>query len=76
MSRYNWLPGADHPSPRVYKLLKTDTLETLRYDVLAQVGSPLTAEELNDEELRRLFLVMMAKMCVEGNWNGLVPSIP
>lgn len=72
------MPGPDHPSPRVYKLLKTHTLGTLNAEagggaaILARVGSPLTAEQLNDEELRRLFLVALARLCIEGNWEGLL----
>jgi len=58
----------------VYKLLKNVTLETLAADddEMIGVGNPISIESLNEDELRRLVLVMFARMCVKGEWNGLL----
>lgn len=68
------LPDAPAESPRVYKLLKTIDLETLAADDddMINTGNPISIEQLNEDELRRLVLVMFARMCVKGEWNGLL----
>jgi len=59
-------------SPRVYKLLKTTDLDSLTDDDLISIGNPITIEELNREELRRLVLVQFARLSVKQEWNGLL----
>jgi len=59
-------------SPRVYKLLKTTDLDSLTDDNLISIGNPITIEELNREELRRLVLVQFARLSVKQEWNGLL----
>jgi hypothetical protein len=59
-------------SPRVYKLLKTTDLDSLSDDDLILVGNPITIEELNREELRRLVLVQFARLSVLQEWDGLL----
>jgi len=59
-------------SPRVYKLLKTTDLDSLSDDDLILVGNPITIEELNREELRRLVLVQFARLSVKQEWDGLL----
>ena len=55
-------------SPRVYKLLKTKTLEAgdgddqIQFSDVQGVGDPITIEELNREELYRLVLVNFARL--------------
>jgi len=68
------LPDAPAQSPRVYKLLKNTTLEALAADAddLINTGKPISIEELNEDELRRLILVALARLTVEGEWNGLL----
>jgi len=68
------LPDAPAESPRVYKLLKNLDLETLAGDddEMIKTGNPISIEHLNEDELRRLVLVMLARMCVKGEWNGLL----
>ena len=62
-----------HPiSPRVYKLLKNTDLDSLSDDDLILIGNPITIEELNREELRRLVLVQLARLSVKQEWNGLL----
>ena len=65
-------------SPRVYKLLKTKTLEAgdqedqIQFSDVQGVGDPITIEELNREELYRLVLVNFARLSVKQEWDGLL----
>jgi len=71
-------PDASAISPRVYKLLKTKTLEAgdgatqISFTNVQDVGDPLSIEELNREELYRLVLVNFARLSVKSEWDGLL----
>jgi len=64
------LPNVQEKSPRVYKLLKTTTLEDLTADNLADVADPISVEMLNEDELQRLCLVAFARMVTKGSFDG------
>jgi len=64
------LPNVQATSPRVYKLLKTTTLENLTADNLADVADPISIEMLNEDELMRLCLVAFARMVTKGSFDG------
>jgi len=66
------LPDAPAQSPRVYKLLKNTTLENLTDDDFILVANPITLELLNEDELRRILLVQLARLSVKSNWLGLL----
>ena len=71
------LPDAPVESPRVYKLLKTKTLSaeapnSLSQTDIASVGNPISVEQLNEDELRRLILVNLARLSVKQEWDGLL----
>ncbi len=71
------LPDAPAESPRVYKLLKTKTLDaeapnSLAQSDIASVGNPISIESLNEDELRRLVLVNLARLTVKQEWDGLL----
>jgi len=70
------LPDAPVESPRVYKLLKNLDLETLAADddEMILTGNPISIEMLNEDELRRLILVQLARLSVKSEWNGLLGS--
>ena len=70
------LPDAPAESPRVYKLLKNIDLQTLAADDddMILTGNPISIEMLNEDELRRLILVQLARLCGKGEWNGLLGS--
>ena len=56
------LPNAVNREARVFALLKGQTLETLTGQLatgefLPEVGNPISVEELNEDELRRLSLI-------------------
>ena len=65
-------------SPRVYKLLKTKTLEAgdgarqISFTNVQDVGDPISIEELNREECVRLIIVNFARLSVKSEWNGLL----
>jgi len=71
------LPDAQANSPRVYKLLKNKTLDSeapnsLSQTDIASVGNPISIESLNEDELRRLILVNLARLSVKQEWDGLL----
>ena len=68
------LPDAPVESPRVYKLLKNLDLETLAADddEMILTGNPISIEMLNEDELRRLILVQLARLSVKSESNGLL----
>ena len=66
------LPEANKKSPRVYTLLQNQTLANLTYDTLKDVGNPIKIEDLNEDELRRLVLINLARLTVKQEWNGLL----
>jgi len=71
------LPAATTREARVYALLKGQTLESLTGQLAAgeflpEVGNPISVEELNEDELRRLVLVKLAVESVRADWTGLL----
>jgi len=67
------LPDAPSISPRVYRLMKNLTLEDLSDEnQIVNTGNPITIEMLNEDELRRLILVQLARLSVKSEWNGLL----
>jgi len=66
------LPDAPAESPRVYKLLKNTLLEDLTNDDITLIGEPISIEMLNEDELRRLILVQLARLTVKQEWDGLL----
>ena len=71
------LPNAATREARVYALLKGQTLEQLTGQLAAgeflpEVGNPISVEELNEDELRRLVLVKLAVESVRADWTGLL----
>ena len=69
---------AETISPRVYKLLKTKTIEAgdgarqISFTNVQDVGDPISIEELNREECVRLIIVNFARLSVKSEWNGLL----
>ena len=56
----------------MYKLFKNTTLENVTNDNITLVGDPISIEMLNEDELRRLVLVQLARLSVKEEWNGLL----
>jgi len=68
------LPDASKKSPRVYKNLKTTDLEDVTFSNMESTGDPISIEMLNEDEMRRLVLVQLARLSVKAEWNGLLTS--
>lgn len=66
------LPDADPKSPRVYTLLQNQTLADVTFDTMKDVGNTINIEEMNEDELRRLILVNLARLTVNSEWDGLL----
>jgi len=64
------LPDAIKRSPRVYTLLQNQDLENVTADTLADVADPISIEESNEDELRRLCLIAFARMVTKGSFDG------
>ena len=67
------LPDATR-SDRVYPLLQNLDLENLAFATVQGVGNSLAIEEMNEDELRRLVLVNLARLTVSGEWDGLLTA--
>jgi len=67
------LPDATR-SDRVYPLLQNLDLENLAFATMQGVGNTLAIEEMNEDELRRIVLVNLARLTVSGEWNGLLTA--
>lgn len=71
-------PDALAISPRVFKLLKTKTLEAgdgatqISFSDVQNVGDPISIEELNRRELYLLVLVNLARLSCKSEWSGLL----
>ena len=67
------LPDATR-SDRVYPLLQNLDLENLAFATLQGTGETLNIEEMNEDELRRLVLINLARLSVKGEWSGLLAA--
>tara|TARA_Y100000015_G_C2390618_1_gene89904 strand:- start:245 stop:469 length:225 start_codon:yes stop_codon:yes gene_type:complete len=71
------LPDAVSREARVYALLKGQTLQDLTGQLAAgefvpEAGNPITIENVNEDELRRLVLLKLAIESVRADWQGLL----
>lgn len=68
------LPDAPDYSKRIYELLKETDLENLTYSQFQGVAEKLFIEPENEDEMRRLVLVQLARMAVRGDWDGFLTA--
>tara|TARA_R110001632_G_scaffold55227_1_gene135271 strand:+ start:223 stop:1296 length:1074 start_codon:yes stop_codon:yes gene_type:complete len=66
------LPDAPDYSKRIYELLKETDLENLSYAQFQGVAEKLFIEPENEDEMRRLILIQMARTAVRGDWDGFL----
>jgi len=66
------LPNAPDYSQRIYELLKETDLENLSYAQFQAVAEKIFIEPENEDEMRRLVLVQLARMAVRGDWDGFL----
>ena len=68
------LPDANKTSPRVYTNLQNLDLSTVTFSNIETTGDPIAIEEANEDELRRLVLVNLARLVCAGEWTGLLEA--
>ena len=66
------LPDAPDYSKRIYELLKETDLENLSYSQFKGVSEKLFIEPENEDEMRRVVLIQLARMAVRGDWDGFL----
>ena len=68
------LPDANKKSPRVYTNLQNLDLDNVSFANVQSTGNPIAVEEMNEDEMRRLVLVNLARLVCAGEWNGLLTA--
>jgi len=68
------LPDANKKSPRVYTNLQNLDLDSVTFANIQDTGNPIAVEELNEDEMRRLVLVNLARLVTAGEWTGLLEA--
>ena len=66
------LPDANNYSMRIYELLKETDLENLSYAQFQGVAEKLFIEPENDDEIRRLVLVKLARLASRCDGDGVI----
>lgn len=74
LDRYLRNDNDPFPSRRVFKLLKNTDLESVTFGNVESAGNPIYIEDLNRQELFDLVLVNFARLCVDGEWDGLLTA--
>jgi len=62
------------PSKRVFPLLQNLDLDAVTFANVQGVGDPITIEDMNEQELKDLVLVNLARLAVSGEWTGLLEA--
>jgi len=62
------------PSKRVFPLLQNLDLDNVTFAQVQSVGDPISIEDMNEQELEDLVLVNLARLCVSGEWTGLLEA--
>jgi len=68
------LPDANKKSPRVYTNLQNLDLDSVTFANIQATGNPIAVEEMNEDEMRRLVLVNLARLVTAGEWTGLLEA--
>jgi len=68
------LPDANKKSPRVYTNLQNLDLDNVTFANIQDTGNPIAVEEMNEDEMRRLVLVNLARLVTAGEWTGLLEA--
>ena len=62
------------PSKRVFPLLQNLDLDSVTFSQVQSVGNPISIEDMNEQEMLDLIVVNLARLCVSGEWNGLLDA--
>jgi len=67
-------PEDRKPAKRVFPLLQNLDLDSVTFANVQGTGNPISVEDMNEQELQDLVLVNFARMCVAGEWTGLLEA--
>jgi len=67
-------PEDRKPSKRVFPLLQNLDLDTVTFAQVQGTGNPITIEDMNEQEMLDLIIVNLARLCVAGEWTGLLTA--
>jgi len=62
------------PSRRVFPLLQNLDLDSVTFSQVQSVGDPISIEDMNEQEMVDLIIVNLARLCVSGEWTGLLEA--
>jgi len=62
------------PSKRVFPLLQNLDLDSVTFAQVQGTGNPITIEDMNEQEMIDLIIVNLARLCVSGEWTGLLTA--
>ena len=62
------------PSKRVFPLLQNLDLDSVTFSQVQGTGNPISIEDMNEQEMIDLIIVNLARLCVSGEWTGLLES--
>ena len=62
------------PSKRVFPLLQNLDLDNVTFAQVQGTGNPISIEDMNEQEMIDLIIVNLARLCVSGEWNGLLSA--
>jgi len=62
------------PSKRVFPLLQNLDLDSVTFAQVQGTGNPITIEDMNEQEMVDLIIVNLARLCVSGEWTGLLEA--
>ena len=62
------------PSKRVFPLLQNLDLDNVTFAQVQGTGNPISIEDMNEQEMIDLVIVNLARLCVAGEWDGLLDS--
>jgi len=62
------------PSKRVFPLLQNLDLDSVVFSQIESVGDPISIEDMNEQEMLDLIIVNLARLCVAGEWTGLLEA--
>jgi len=62
------------PAKRVFPLLQNLDLDSVTFSQVQSVGNPISIEDMNEQEMLDLIVVNLARLCVSGEWDGLLTA--
>ena len=67
-------PEDRKPSKRVFPLLQNLDLDSVTFAQVQGTGNPISIEDMNEQEMIDLIIVNLARLCVSGEWTGLLEA--